>query len=152
MLKTFLSAAVVMAFAATSAMGGYVPGPLPASVFGGGTVPANNEQFKAVQKASKALSKLAAATAKCYSKGAKNVAKGKADGVASCVGTGDPLGDGALDKYARFVSRLDTLPDCYDLGPAIENGILVVGLVKSFQPGIYCSSPSGAFVDGAAGF
>ena len=91
MLKKFLGAVAIMAFAASAASAAYIPGQLPAGTFGGGTVPNNDDVFKAEQKASSAGSKLASATAKCYSKGAKNVSKGNPDGVAACVGTGNTL-------------------------------------------------------------
>jgi hypothetical protein len=150
MLKKFLGAVAVMAFAATTASAAYIPGPLPTGVFGGGTVPGNDDVFKDEQKAAGAGSKLAGAVAKCYSKGAKNVSKGNPDGVAACIGTGDPLGKGALDKYAKKINSLPALPDCHDYSVA-GDGTLIAALVKGFQAGVYCSSPSGAFVDGAAG-
>jgi hypothetical protein len=151
MMKKFLGAAAVVAFAATTALAAYTPGPLPTGpdTFPGGFVPANPDTFKAEQKASKAGSKLASDTAKCYSKGAKNVSKGKPDGVAACVGTGDPNGKGALDKFAKAIGKVAAdLPPCSN---AMANGTAIVGLVRGFQPGTYCASPSGAFVDGAAG-
>jgi hypothetical protein len=150
MLKKFLGAVAVMALAATTASAGYVPGPLPGGTFGGGTVPANDDVFKAEQKAAGAGSKLAGKIAKCYSKGAKNVSKGSPDGVSACIGTGDPNGKGALDKFAKTIGGLTALPGCHDYGVS-GDGNLIAALVKGFQPGVYCSSPSGAFVDGAAG-
>jgi hypothetical protein len=149
MLKKFLGAVAVVALAATAATAGYTPGPLPTGVFGGGTVPNNDDVFKDEQKASGAGSKLASGVAKCYSKGAKNVSTGKADGVAACVGTGNPAGKGALDKYAKTIGGLSDLPGCHDYA---GDGALIAALVKGFQAGVYCSSPSGAFVDGTAGF
>jgi hypothetical protein len=148
MLKKFLGAVAIMAFAASAASAAYVPGPLPAGTFGGGTVPNNDDVFKAEQKAAGAGSKLAGAVSKCYSKGAKNVSKGNADGVSACVGTGNPSGKGALDKYAKTIGGLSALPACHDYA---GDGSLIAALVKGFQAGVYCSSPSGAFVDGAAG-
>jgi hypothetical protein len=138
-----------MAFAATTASAGYVPGPLPAGTFGGGTVPANDDVFKDEQKAAGAGSKLASSAAKCYSKGAKNVSKGNPDGVAACLGTGNPAGKGALDKYAKKIGSLSNLPACHDYA---GDGNLIAALVKSFQAGVYCASPSGAFVDGSTSF
>ena len=148
MLKKFLGAAAAVAFVASAAGAAYVPGPLPAGTFGGGTVPANADTFKAEQKAAGAGSKLASASAKCYSKGAKNVSLGKLDGVSTCLGTGDPNGKGALDKYAAKIGSLTALPGCHDYQ---SDGSLIAGLVKAFQPATYCASPSGAFVDGSAG-
>jgi hypothetical protein len=147
MLKKFLGAAVAVAFVASAAAAAYTPGPLPAGTFGGGTVPANDDTFKAEQKAAGAGSKLASALAKCYSKGAKNVSTGKADGVQACVGSGNPSGKGALDKYAKTIGGL-ALPACHNYA---GDGAAIHVLVKGFQPAIYCASPSGAFVDGAAG-
>ena len=143
MLKKFLGAAAVMAFAATTAMAAYTPGPLPF----GGFVPQDKNTFKAEQKAAGAGAKLAAAVAKCYSKGAKNVSVDKPDGVAACVGTGNPAGKGALDKYAKALSGL-ALPSCHDYE---ADGDLIAALVAGFQPNVYCASPAGAFVDGTAG-
>jgi hypothetical protein len=147
MLKKFLGAAVAVAFVASAAAAAYTPGPLPAGTFGGGTVPQNADTFKAEQKASGAGSKLASATAKCYSKGAKNVSLGKPDGVAACVGTGNPANKGALDKYQKAIDGL-ALPACHNYD---NDGPAIVALVKGFQPFVYCASPSGAFVDGSAG-
>jgi hypothetical protein len=149
MMKQILGAAVVVAFFATAASAGYVPGPLPTGVFGGGTVPQNDDVFKDEQKAAKAGSKLASDVAKCYSKGAKNVSTGKSDGVSACVGTGNPAGKGALDKYAKSLSKLSDLPGCHDYA---GDGALIAALVKGFQAGVYCSSPSGAFLDRAGAF
>jgi hypothetical protein len=147
MLKKFLGAAVAVAFVASAAAAAYTPGPLPAGTFGGGTVPADSDTFKAEQKAAGAGSKLASALAKCYSKGAKNVSLAKADGVSACIGTGNPSGKGALDKYAKTIGGL-TLPACHNYA---ADGATIDFLVKGFQPAIYCASPSAAFVDGAAG-
>jgi hypothetical protein len=152
MLKKFLGAAAAVAFVASAAAAAYTPGPLPAGTFGGGTVATNPDIFKAEQKAAGAGSKLAAATAKCYSKGAKNVSLAKPDGVAACIGTGNPSGKGALDKYAKTIAGLTDLPACndYSANPG-GDGDLIINLVKAFQPAVYCASPSGAFVDGSAG-
>lgn len=139
MLKKFLGAAAVVAFAATTAFAGYVPGPLPAP-FLGGYVAADSNTFKAEQKASAAGSKLASDTAKCYSKGAKNASKGKPDGVVACAAT-------ALSKYNTTIGGL-ALPSCSN---AVANGVTIQALVQGFQAGTYCASPSGAFVDGTAG-
>lgn len=141
MMKKFLGAAAVVAFAATTAFAAYVPGPLP-GVFNGGTVPANDDTFKAEQKASKAGSKLASDTAKCFSKGAKNVSKGNPDGVAACNAA-------ALTKFNDAIGKVaGDLPACSN---ALSNGPVIQTLVGGFQPSTYCASPSGAFVDGTAG-
>jgi hypothetical protein len=127
----------------------YLPGPLDPGVFSGGTVPVSPLRFKNEQKAAGAEAKLAAAVAKCYVKGAKNLSSGKFDGVANCLGTGNPAGTGALDVYAATIDGL-TLPGCHAYGVP-GDGSLIAALVKGFQPGIYCTSPSGAFVDGLGG-
>ena len=141
MLKKFLGAAVAVAFVASAASAAYVAGPLDVPTFGGGTVPADSDVFKAEQKASSAGSKLASAAAKCYSKGAKNASKGNPDGVTACLGT-------ASGKYITTITGLTALPACHNYA---GDGAAIVALVKGFQPFVYCASPSGAFVDGSAG-
>lgn len=125
----------------------HLPGPLDPGVFGGGTVPLSPQRFRSEQKAAGAEAKLAAMVAKCYEKGAKNVSAGKADDVADCLGTGNPAGSGALDRYASTISGL-SLPSCHDY---TADGPLIAALAKAFQPVQYCSSPAGAFLDGFPG-
>lgn len=152
MLKKFLITGVALAFATTAFAGAYISGPLDIPTFGGGTVPSDPALFKNELKAAKEASKLTGKLAKCYQKGAQNVSKGKPDKVASCIGTGDPAGKGALDKYAKGITKIMSkapgLPGCTNY---LAQGGIIDTLVKSFNPIILCSSPSGAFVDGAAG-
>jgi hypothetical protein len=138
-----ITAAASVAFAGT-----YVPGPLDSGTFGGGFVPANASTFKAEQSVGGELSKLAAALSKCYSKGAKNVSGGKADGVSACIGTFNAAGKGATDKYAGKIAKISGIPSCLN---AIGQGGTVANVVKAFNPIVLCASPSGAFVDGSAG-
>jgi hypothetical protein len=149
MLKKVLGVALAIALAATCASAAYTPGPLPAGTFGGGTIPQNDDVFKAERKAAAAGAKLARAVAKCYSKGAKSVSKGSPDGVAVCIGIGNPNGKGAADKYAKTIAGLLDLPSCHDY---LSDAALIASNVKVFQPGIYCTSPSSAFLDGTDGF
>ncbi len=149
-MKKFLgtmTAIAVAALIATPAMAGtYAAGPLP-SEFGGGEIPADPDVFKAIGKASKEGSKLSSGAAKCYSKGAKNVSKGSPSGVDTCINN---TKKGVLEKYEAKVSGIlakSPLPPCHDF---LADGGLIVGLVKGFNPLIYCQSPSGAFIDQAS--
>ena len=130
----------------------YVTGPLPGE-FGGGQIPADPKVFKNEQAVQTEATKLVSALSKCYSKGAKNYSAGKATNVSACIGTGNPAGKGAWDKYnakiAKIAAKAPGIPGCLD---AVVLGATLNGLVPSFNPIIYCASPSGAFVDGAAGF
>ena len=152
MMKRFLSTTLTLAVAlsATVALAGtYVTGPLP-SEFGGGFIPPDPAILKNVQKASKEGAKLAASVEKCYSKGAANYSKNKPTGVSACL---NDLSKGVLIKYAAKIQGIATkapgLPPCHNY---LADGALIAGLVKGFNPSVYCQSPSGAFVDGTASF
>jgi hypothetical protein len=153
MMKRFLSTTLSLAVAlsATVALAGtYVTGPLP-SEFGAGFIPPNPGILKNVQKASAEGAKLSASVEKCYSKGAANYSKGKASGVGTCLN--DPA-KGVLPKYQAKVNGIAAkapgLPPC--AGTPGSSGATVAALVKGFNGLVYCQSPSGAFVDGTAGF
>jgi hypothetical protein len=150
MIKKLLSTtvAVAIALSASAAFAGtYVSGALP-SEFGGGFIPPNPSILKNVQKASKEGAKLAASVEKCYSKGAANYSKGKATGVTSCL---NDLSKGVLIKYAAKIQGINSkapgLPSCHNY---LADGALIAGLVKGFNPLVYCQSPSGAFIDGSS--
>ena len=150
MMKRFLSTTLTLAVAlsATVALAGtYVTGPLP-SEFGGGFIPPDPAILKNVQKASKEGSKLSASLEKCYSKGAANYSKNKPTGVQACL---NDLSKGVLIKYAAKIqgiaAKAPGLPPCHNY---IADGALIAGLVKGFNPSVYCQSPSGAFIDGAS--
>ena len=152
MMKKFVSTTVALALALSASValaGTYVTGPLP-SEFGGGFIPTDPAILKNVQKASKEGAKLAASVEKCYSKGAANYSKGKATGVSSCL---NDLSKGVLIKYAAKIQGIATkapgLPPCHNY---LADGALIAGLVKGFNPQVYCQSPSGAFVDGTTSF
>ena len=149
MIKKLLSTtvAVAIALSASAAFAGtYVTGPLP-SEFGGGFIPSDPAILKNVQKASKEGAKLAASVEKCYSKGAANYSKNKPTGVSTCLN--DPA-KGVIPKYnakiAGIQAKAPGLPPCTNP----NGGTLVAGLVKGFNPSVYCQSPSGAFVDGSS--
>ena len=152
MMKRFLSTTLTLAVAlsATVALAGtYVTGPLP-SEFGGGYIPTNPAILKNVQKASAEGAKLSASIEKCYSKGAANYSKNKPTGVSACL---NDLSKGVLIKYAAKIQGIATkapgLPPCHNY---LADGALIAGLVKGFNPSVYCQSPSGAFIDGEAFF
>ena len=152
MMKKFVSTTVALALALSASValaGTYVTGPLP-SEFGGGFIPTDPAILKNVQKASKEGAKLAASVEKCYSKGAANYSKGKPTGVQACL---NDLSKGVLIKYAAKIQGIATkapgLPPCHNY---VADGALIAGLVKGFNPQVYCQSPSGAFVDGTASF
>lgn len=140
-------AALAVAFSASAAMAGvYVSGPLP-SEFAGGFVSPNPDVFKTVGKSSKEGAKLSGGASKCFSKGAGNVSKGKPSGVDTCINNSKK---GVLTKYNAKIAKImskSKVPPCALTGA----GPIVVGLVKGFNPLIYCQSPSGAFLD-QAGF
>ena len=150
MIKKLLSTtvAVAIALSASAAFAGtYVTGPLP-SEFGGGFIPSDPAVLKNVQKASKEGAKLAASVEKCYSKGAANYSKNKPTGVQACL---NDLSKGVLIKYAAKIqgiaAKAPGLPPCHNY---IADGALIAGLVKGFNPSVYCQSPSGAFIDGSS--
>ena len=150
MMKRFLSTTLTLAVALTATValaGTYVTGPLP-SEFGGGFIPPDPAILKNVQKASKEGSKLSASLEKCYSKGAANYSKNKPTGVQACL---NDLSKGVLIKYAAKIqgiaAKAPGLPPCHNY---IADGALIAGLVKGFNPSVYCQSPSGAFIDGAS--
>ena len=150
MMKRFLSTTLTLAVAlsATVALAGtYVTGPLP-SEFGGGYIPTNPAILKNVQKASAEGAKLSASIEKCYSKGAANYSKNKPTGVSACL---NDLSKGVLIKYAAKIQGIATkapgLPPCHNY---LADGALIAGLVKGFNPSVYCQSPSGAFIDGSS--
>ena len=152
MMKRFLSTTLTLAVAlsATVALAGtYVTGPLP-SEFGGGFIPTNPAILKNVQKASAEGAKLSASIEKCYSKGAANYSKNKPTGVSTCLN--DPA-KGVLPKFTAKINGIAAkapgLPPCHNY---VADGNLIAGLVKGFNPSVYCQSPSGAFVDGTASF
>ncbi len=134
--------ALAVAFTASAALAGvYISGPLP-SEFAGGTIPSDPDVFKASGKSSKEGIKLATGMIKCYSKGAKNVSKGKPTGVADCI-TGTKKG--VITKYNSKVAGLSPLPGCSNAGPVAAAQIQAI--VSSFNGLQYCQSPSGAFID-----
>lgn len=143
MLKKVLGIAAAVAF--TAGVAGATPLP---TEFDGGFVASNGKLFKNVLKAAKEGSKLASKLSKCYSKGAQNVSKGKADGVDACIN--DPK-KGALTKYQAAITKIASkspgLPACNDYALA---GNVIATLTKSFNATTYCASPSGAFIDGAS--
>lgn len=149
-MKKFLGTMTALAFAlsASAAMAGvYVSGPLP-SEFAGGHVSPNPDVHKAAGKASKEGAKLAGGASKCYSKGAGNVSKGKPSGVDTCLNN---TKKGVTVKYAAKIAKIaskSTLPACHNFQ---NDGAIIAGLVKGFNPLVYCQSPSGAFLD-QAGF
>lgn len=149
-MKKFLGTMTALAFAlsASAAMAGvYASGPLP-SEFAAGHVSPNPDVFKAAGKASKEGSKLAGGAAKCFSKGASNVSKGKLSGVDTCMNN---TKKGVTAKYAAKILKISTkstLPACHNFQ---NDGPFIAGLVKGFNPLVYCQSPSGAFID-QAGF
>ena len=152
MMKKFVTTTVALALALSASValaGTYVTGPLP-SEFGGGFIPSDPAVLKNVQKASKEGAKLAASVEKCYSKGAANYSKNKPTGVQACL---NDLSKGVLIKYAAKIqgiaAKAPGLPPCHNY---IADGALIAGLVKGFNPSVYCQSPSGAFVDGTASF
>lgn len=154
MMKRILGAVTALAVTAAAgvAIAAYSGGvPLPAE-FGGGQLPASQDDFKAEQAVAGELSKLAAAVAKCNNKGAKNVSNGKPSGVTACVGTFNPANKGATDKYAAKIAKINAktpIPSCLN---ASLQGSIVATLTAGFNPIVYCGSPSGAFLDGAASF
>ena len=56
-----------------------------------------------------------------------------------------------LIKYAAKIQGIATkapgLPPCHNY---LADGALIAGLVKGFNPSVYCQSPSGAFIDGSS--
>ena len=147
-MKKFLGITIglAVAFSASTALAGvYVSGALP-SEFSGGYVSPNPDVFKAAGKASKENAKLASGLGKCYSKGASNIAKGKASGVDSCVNN---TKKGVIPKFLAKIAKTASkspLPACHNFqvdAPTIR------ALVKGFSGIVYCQSPSGAFLDDA---
>ncbi|MDG2307345.1 MAG: hypothetical protein P8R42_22390 [Candidatus Binatia bacterium] len=154
-MKKFLGTmtALAVALSASAAMAGvYVSGPLPSEFtnlvpsLSSGFIPPNPDVFKAVSKASKEGSKLAGGLSKCFSKGAKSVSKGSASGVDTCI---NDAKKGVLTKYFAKIASIASkspLPACHNF--ALDGNLIRV-LTKTFNPQVYCQSPSGAFIDHA---
>jgi len=137
------SAAAIILGASIAIAGTYVSGPLP-SEFSGGFVPPSPDTLKGIDKAAKQGSKLAGKASKCYTKGAKNVSKGKPSGVDECINN---TKKGVLAKYEAGIAKVASkfpLPPCHDF---VADGAVIKNLTKLFNPQIYCQSPSGAFLD-----
>ena len=150
-MKKFLGTAttIAVAFTASAALAGvYNSGPLTSEFSNGpqgpGYVSPNPDVFKAAGKASKSISKLASGLFKCYSKGAGNVSKGKPSGVDTCVNNSKK---GVVPKYLAGISKQASkspLPACHNF---VNDAAYVRTLVKTFNPNVYCQSPSSAFLD-----
>ncbi|MBM4265134.1 MAG: hypothetical protein FJ144_00750 [Deltaproteobacteria bacterium] len=146
-MKKFLGTmtALAVALSASSVMAAtYLAGDLLPSEFGGGWISPSPTVFKDIGKAAGAGSKLASGAAKCYSKGAGNASKNKPSGVGPCINNSKK---GVIPKYLASIGALANLPPCHNY--AGDAGF-INGLVKLFNPMIYCQSPSGAFLDGAS--
>ena len=89
-----------------------------------------------------AVNELAGGIAKCLSKGAKNVSKGKADGLNTCL---NDTKKGVIPKFNAKVAGITPGADC-SLGTSA--GTSVLNIIKGLNSTYYCQSPSGAFVDG----
>ena len=143
-MKKFIGTmtAFAVAFSASAALAGvYVSGPLP-SEFSGGYISPNPDINKSQGKGYKEGSKLAGGIAKCLSKGAKNVSKGKASGLNTCL---NDTKKGVIPKFNAKVAGITPGADC-SLGSS--SGPLVLSILKNLNAAFYCQSPSGAFVDG----
>ena len=143
-MKKFIGTmtAFAVALSASAALAGvYVSGPLP-SEFSGGYISPNPDINKSQGKGYKEGSKLAGGIAKCLSKGAKNVSKGKAAGLNTCLNDSKK---GVIPKFNAKVAGITPGADC-SLGTAAGGSVL--SIIKGLNSTYYCQSPSGAFVDG----
>ena len=50
-------------------------------------------------------------------------------------------------KINGIAAKAPGLPPCHNY---VNDGALIAGLVKGFNPSTYCQSPSGAFIDGTS--
>ena len=133
---------ICVAASASEFSGGYVP---PSYLVGDDALRLVNTR-KGVGKVAGARSKLTADLSKCFTKGARNVSRGKSSGVAMCI---NGAKKGAVPKYLAYVANTSAktaLPACHNF-PA--DAVTIWALVKSFNPQIYWQSPSGAFLDSA---
>ncbi|MDG2305678.1 MAG: hypothetical protein P8R42_13750 [Candidatus Binatia bacterium] len=144
MNRTIVAIGCAVALFATSAQAGtYLGGaPLPAEFGFIGLIPFDAETFDATNKHQKFSSKLAASMAKCFSKGARNVSKGKDSGLDACLN--DPR-KGVVPKYLARVDALAPRPWCMPNGSSYVQKVLA--FTRDINRDYYCESPSGAFLD-----
>lgn len=145
-LATLVGCALLPAFAET-----YIPGPLPAE-FGGGSVPANQSDFKAELAVDSALMKVISGTAKCDFKGVKNVFQGKDSGLDACLQ--NSRGGGVFDKYFATLARIEAkmpIPSCLN---AVGLGLVTYfDIVRdTVNSGIFCSGATNLPTEFGDGF
>lgn len=120
----------------------FVSGPLP-SEFSAGFI-LNKDTYEAQSKVAKEARKLMNGLAKCYSKGVKNVTKGKASGVDACLHHSKR---GVITKYTAKTAPYDATTECLG-GDATSMGASIAAFVKNLNFNhLYCVSASGAFID-----
>ena len=105
-------------------------------------VPPDSSTQRNLASASKELARLSTTFEKCYSKGIRNVSKGKDHNLELCLGRAQARFEA---KIAALELKGEGLPDCTDFrAMALEIGLERQDL-NSQQ---YCASPAGAIVDG----
>lgn len=117
------------------------------SEFAGGYL-LDQDTYDAQAKVAKEARKLMAGLAKCYSKGVKNITKGRASGLDVCL---HHTKRGVMVKYAAKTAPYAAQTTCWGSpgtpGPT-ELGAAILGFVKGLNSQyLYCVSPSGAFLD-----
>lgn len=142
MQKLAIAILAALSLSANAALADYHAGPIPPEFGLAGQIPQNPDMYKAVAKHSKDSAKLGADIAKCYSRGVRNVTKGRDSGINSCINHSKR---GVLTKYLARVSNLSPLPWCLPSNADLAQQ--VIDFTKTFQVQYYCESPSGAFLD-----
>ncbi len=126
-----LGAAV--AFAATVASAT----PLPA-VFGGGNLPASDDDGKSELAIAKTAGKLGAAQTKCLAKGVSNLAGSKPDGYAACNSL-------AQTKLTAAIAKITAKNSAACVATSASGTVTTLGLLVGFLgPGVWCDGgPAG---------
>ena len=105
-------------------------------------VPPDSSTQRNLASASKELARLSTTFEKCYSKGIRNVSKGKEHNLELCLGRAQARFEA---KIAALELKGEGLPGCTNFrAMALE-----IGLERQNLNGLqYCASPAGAIVDG----
>ena len=105
-------------------------------------VPTDSSTQRNLASASKELARLSTTFEKCYTKGVRNISKGKAHNLEVCLGRAQARFEA---KIAVIENKGSGIPACADF----RQMALAIGLDRQNLNGLqYCASPAGAMVDG----
>jgi len=105
-------------------------------------VPTDSSTQRNLASASKELARLSTTFEKCYTKGVRNISKGKPHKLEVCLGRAQARFEA---KLAAIENKGSGIPGCADF----RQMALAIGLGHQNLNGLqYCASPAGAMVDG----